>query len=204
MWNQCRFTSTGVSGGGSYATPQLIEGFTRAIMDCQLQDCKWGGDASDNPNMRFAELPSQFEWLSLDSTHLFIRNHYEHVWQHILKSLKPYIARDRKNIKHKRCLILGQPGIGKSASGNYFLKRGLDAGYRVLYETTNKRYFFDPTSPDAQVEDMLESRLLHFQDDPLCCSFMTTRRGGGSQYCLDLHRLPLFLVHQMRTILATL
>eukprot|EP00049_Salpingoeca_infusionum_P011876 m.209481 g.209481 ORF g.209481 m.209481 type:complete len:154 (+) comp15046_c0_seq2:633-1094(+) len=129
--------------------PTVVEGFTKAIMECELQDFQWHSDVGDNPHLRFAELPEPFAWLSLPfkSRHtLFIRHHYEHVWQHVLKSLKPYIEGDEVHVEHERCLLLGQPGIGKSAAANYFLIRALQEGHSVLYETALKRQCFHPTA----------------------------------------------------------
>ena len=56
---------------------------------------------------------------------------------------------------YRRILIVGNPGIGKTASMNYYIAMALRENYPVLIETRDKRYFIDSGADDVQVEDVL-------------------------------------------------
>ncbi len=100
----------------------------------------WHGDG-DDPNIRCVTLPEHMTWLTLKSRHLFVRSCYQGLWQMIDEKFCIYKDTEIGN-REERILVLGNTGIGKTVALNYFLKQALEKGYRVLFETRGKRFYF--------------------------------------------------------------
>ena len=86
-------------------------------------------------------LPEGMSWLTLRSRHLFVRSRYRELWDHISAEFCIWKDTNVPNA-NQRVLLLGNTGIGKTAAINYFLRRALEAEYRVLVETRERRYYF--------------------------------------------------------------
>jgi hypothetical protein len=70
----------------------------------------------------------------------------------------------RSSLRTRRVLILGTPGIGKTASMSYFLHRALNAGYKVLFETRETRFYFHDGIVES--EPLEERALSRVRSDP--------------------------------------
>jgi hypothetical protein len=124
------------------------------VKGCTLQPIPWKGEG-DDPRMRVATLPEGRSWLTLNSSLLFVRSCYDALWDELDRLYKASQAPGSNQVV--RVLLLGTPGIGKTVSMNYFLHRALNAGYKVLFETRERRFYFH----DGIVEsELLEARVL--------------------------------------------
>ena len=115
--------------------------------------------------MKVASLPNGRKWLTVPSSHLFVRSHHERLWEYIkeayLNRIKPPEERKRG---FERALVLGNSGIGKTVALNYFLLRAIQDGIPVLFETRQTRYYF--TNSMAESENVLiVQNLIRFRND---------------------------------------
>ena len=109
------------------------------VKDCVLQPIPWKGEG-DDPRLRVATLPEGQSWLTLESSVLFVRRCYDDLWDKL--DLLYKASQAPGSDKMRRVLLLGTPGIGKTVSMNYFLHRALNVGYKVLFETRERRFYF--------------------------------------------------------------
>jgi DNA replication protein DnaC len=129
--------------------------FLKAIKSVSVTPIPWSPDewvqhlteeereeARKAPRVRVASLPDGFEWLSVISPNLFIRDCYDQMWQEIEKAFTTRTC--------NRILILGNSGIGKTVSLNYILIRALKKGIRLLYETRLTRYYVDGNNVQSE------------------------------------------------------
>jgi hypothetical protein len=73
----------------------------------------------------------------------------------------------------QRILLLGNTGIGKTVSMNYFMLMALRAGYRVLFETREERHWLhdgimesEPLVRDALIDFRFERDVFFLVDHP--------------------------------------
>lgn len=87
-----------------------------------------------------------------DNTWLFVRRHAKEVWDEVLK----------RNLK--RSMVVGSPGIGKSFSTAYFLKRLLERNKLVVYELRSLRsvVIFVPPLMDEHNEEYVAYTTVHW------------------------------------------
>jgi hypothetical protein len=140
------------------------ETFAQQIVQCQVVPILWNGGQADDPGVRSASLPPGVCWLTTNSSILFIRRCYDDLWSLINERYLSWINKTVVNAP-QRLLLIGTTGIGKTVSMNFFLLRALQANYKVLFETRQKRYFFH----DGIVEsEKLDDRDLRdsARDDP--------------------------------------
>ena len=84
----------------------------------------------------------EMHWLTISSQYLFVRQCYHELWEIINEHYLKY--RDNKHgVVYHRILILGTPGIGKTAFLNFVLCCALNNRYPVLFETRRHRFLFD-------------------------------------------------------------
>jgi hypothetical protein len=136
-----------------------IPGLTKRIRECV--PVPWTPPPSSrfdsDPKLQIAEFPDESSpWFSMGDRNLFIRHHYLRIWEHIEELYQNH--RSGKS-KTSRCRIMGQPGIGKTVSANYYLLRAVQAGYPVLLETQRRRFWFSSDVDDTEIELLTESRL---------------------------------------------
>jgi hypothetical protein len=110
--------------------------FYQLLLDCKPRPIEWRGKG-DDPFLQVATLPDGYSWLTLNSRVLFVRRCYDDLW-----NLVDAHYQKRRQGPVQRVLLLGTPGIGKTVSMNYFLMRALQAGYKVLFETRERRFYF--------------------------------------------------------------
>ena len=154
--------------------PTPLPGFTNAIFDCAaaIQASDVGNFLPGDTGMRRAKLKDGHEWLVVDDPRLFIRTHYQTVWDRVEVERNNHLAALQKGtLQDWRILVDGNPGIGKTTSMNYLLMMAVADNIPVLFETTTKRYFFAAEAengerPDAVWEDMDNAALKHHRDDP--------------------------------------
>ena len=82
-----------------------------------IMACNYAGSGN-------VELPRGVEWPMLESSTLFVRHFYAPLVDSIFK---------RFEVPHLNYLVVGNPGIGKSAFGLYVLFRALREGRNVFY-----------------------------------------------------------------------
>ena len=114
-------------------------------------------DGSSESFIRRATLPPGFEWFALDSSReLIVRLCYDLVWQEIENAFLDWRSKRLvgKEIKYNRVLILGNSGIGKTASLNFYIVQAVRKKYPVLIETREMRYFIDSGSDDVLSEEI--------------------------------------------------
>lgn len=107
-----------------------------------------------------ATIPPGYEWFSLDeSSELVVRSCYDLVWKEVERAFIDRISKRKegKEASDNRVLILGNSGIGKTASMNYYIIQALRKNYPVLIETRELRYFIDSHSDDVQYEKLNSS-----------------------------------------------
>ena len=92
---------------------------------------------------------------------MIIRPCYDTVWDVIKSTYLAFLAEVKKGKvpDYRRILIVGNPGIGKTASMNYYIAMALRENYPVLIETRDHRYFIDSGADDAQVEKLSDGIL---------------------------------------------
>ena len=137
--------------------------FFRAVKNSKAEKIPWKGDASLDPNLSVATLPKGMSWLTMKSNKLFVRSRYEELWEIIEKDFLLLKSGEMIPNMHQRMIILGNTGIGKTVMLNYFLKRALEKGYRVLFETREERYYFHDGTVDC--ERLSEMNLDRFRYD---------------------------------------
>jgi hypothetical protein len=140
---------------------ETIPGLTKRIRACVplSLEHKFAAGKID-PKLQVVEFPlspsasnssTALSWFSLTDQKLFIRHHYISIWDQIEKYYLNFIRGESSVL---RCMIMGQPGIGKTVSSNYYLLRAIQAGYPVLLETQSQRFWFPAGEDDAQVENL--------------------------------------------------
>lgn len=131
--------------------PHIFAGLGRAIRECVVSD--------DEP-VRLATLDDDCSWFFCDGEDvLAIRPVYSRIWERI--NLEYTIVQNYKKDKKankkpdfRRCLLVGNSGIGKTMSMNYYILQAVQAGIPVVVETRTKRFFVDTGADDALVEDL--------------------------------------------------
>jgi hypothetical protein len=134
MWetvkSECNFTSPELSELKNARCPAQAGG------GVQGQDQAGGGDKhsilkakrvflDDGDGAELLILPNEEEWMSFSSSILFVRSFYKDFFD-------KHIGKYKKN---SGVVVLGTPGIGKSAFGSYCVYRGLQDGKTVVYQT---------------------------------------------------------------------
>lgn len=112
----------------------LVRSQPHLLLEIQFKDICWPETGGTDPKVKSAFLPGG--WYTLESNNLFVRQCYETLWTEVRDAYN-----DQKN--NRRVLILGNPGIGKTASLNYLLLCALKDGIRVLFESRSTRFLFD-------------------------------------------------------------
>ncbi len=131
------------------------------VKDCVLQPIPWKGKG-DDPRVHVATLPEGQSWFALKSDVLFVRSCYDPLWDKLDRLYKAFQVPGARQPTW-RLLLLGTPGIGKTVLMNYFLHRALNTGYKVMFETQERRFYFH----DGVVEsELLETHALsNFRHD---------------------------------------
>eukprot|EP01097_Dermamoeba_algensis_P007890 TRINITY_DN5095_c0_g1_i5.p1 TRINITY_DN5095_c0_g1~~TRINITY_DN5095_c0_g1_i5.p1 ORF type:complete len:556 (-),score=82.98 TRINITY_DN5095_c0_g1_i5:1290-2957(-) len=157
----------------------ILPGFYENIRDCKPKPIPWKNSMmlsddlqdleaelnafpSEDPGVSVATLQEN-KWLCVDSKHLFIRSCYPKLWAKMDSLYQNYLqqAKDRRKFS---VLLLGNPGIGKTVSMNYFLMQALKKNYPVLFETRRERFFFHDGI--AEMESIEGSTLRKLRNDP--------------------------------------
>jgi hypothetical protein len=137
-------------------------------------------ELEQDPGMRVASLPERIHWLSLDSSHLFVRLCYDLLWEEIYKPFQARIGPEKHDPTKifSRVIVLGNSGIGKTISLNYILIRALQKGIRVLFETRDTHYYFNGNniqeesifSVNTELENIhCDRAVLLLHDHQACC-----------------------------------
>ena len=147
---------------------KTIKGLGKALRDIEMYPFKC--EDSSESFISSATLPQKFEWFSLDhSKQLIVRPCYDLVWREIESEYLDfrYKLMNYKETKFNRILVMGNSGIGKTVSMNYYIVQALRKNYPVLIETRALRYFIDSGSDDVQYEKLHSLRgLVDKRDDP--------------------------------------
>ena len=115
-----------------------IKGLGKAIREVPFVPVHIGD--SRDVSIRHATLPPSLQWFFVieGSSELVIRPCYETVWDVVKSTYLVFLAEIKKgNVPpyYRRILIVGNPGIGKTASMNYHIAMALRENYPVLVET---------------------------------------------------------------------
>ncbi len=97
--------------------------------------------------------------------------------------------------------MLGNTGIGKTVSLNYFLRRVLQRGYRVLFETREMRYFFHDGTVEWEMLSQKELETFRYyrsvlllvdhqqgQPPPFCDAFIVAPVAPDAVTCSEWHK----------------
>ena len=141
-----------------------VKGLGKALREVNLAPIS----GPEEGNVRYADLGPFLGFSTNDSSDIIIRDVYDTIWQEIEAAyLERVAARDQRlSTKFGRVLILGNSGIGKTASMNYYIMMAVRKGYPVLVETRAFRYYIDVGSDDAMREPVLPGgKLLGLRSD---------------------------------------
>ena len=113
-----------------------------------------------------------FKWFFGDNIEVLYSRfpHSKNIYNKIKSS---YDYHTRKSInqpsstkKTSRCLIIGQPGIGKSVSLNVYIRMAVIDGIDVLVETRSDRYYISKDSDDILHEPLGKMELIDHRERP--------------------------------------
>ena len=140
------------------------EAFVKYVLASKVECVPWTGEADEDPKLRCASLPPGLCWLTTVSQNLFVRSCYDELWTLINKR---YLAwRDISGVEPtQRVLLLGNTGIGKTVSMNYFMLKALHAGYRVLFETREERHWLHDGVVESELLEEGHLRWVHGEHD---------------------------------------
>ena len=91
----------------------------------------------------FIELGKTTRWLLLGSSSLYVRHFYKSFFEGVLNNFQPQQITDSNGESEPlnlKCVISGNPGIGKSAFGMYLLFRALRMNKTVVYHSLKGLY----------------------------------------------------------------
>ena len=79
----------------------IMKGRAKEIRECSISKVP-------DSDLQIASLNEGHTWLTFDSSHLFIRKHYDLMWEKIQNAYEEYKNHIPKS--YQRALILGNPG----------------------------------------------------------------------------------------------
>ena len=87
--------------------------FPTNIKNVTASKIPWLNNIGQDPDLQVASLPEGSQWLTLPSSHLFVRKHYDHLWGFIKEA---YLNRMKlpPELAFQRVLLFGNSGIGKT------------------------------------------------------------------------------------------
>ena len=108
-----------------------------------------------------------FNWFFGDNIEILYSRvpHSENIYNKI-KSSYDYHACKSINQLSSRCLIIGQPGIGKSVSFNVYIRMAVIDGIDVIVETRSDRYYISKDSDDILHEPLGKMELIDHRERP--------------------------------------
>jgi hypothetical protein len=139
------------------------EAFVKHVLSCVIQRIAWNGDQDEDPRVSWTTLPPGCAWFTTDSPLLFVRNCYERLWDLVNERYLAWVNGTVVNAP-KRLLLIGTTGIVKTVSMNYFMLCALKAGYKVLFETREKRFFLHDGVMESEELDDKELRVIARDD----------------------------------------
>ena len=110
-----------------------------------------------------------FNWFfGASTTVLYSRfPHSENIYNKIKNSYNYHVLQSNNRSsyekKNSRCLIIGQPGIGKSVSLNVYIRMAIKDGIDVIVETRSDRYFISKDSNDILEEPLGGTELIAYR-----------------------------------------
>ena len=110
-----------------------------------------------------------FNWFfGASTTVLYSRfPHSENIYNKIKSSYNYHVLQSNNRSsyekKNSRCLIIGQPGIGKSVSLNVYIRMAIKDGIDVIVETRSDRYFISKDSNDILEEPLGGTELIAYR-----------------------------------------
>jgi hypothetical protein len=158
------------------------------MMMCEAQPISWTG-TGDDPKVVCLTLPEGMSWLTMKSRHFFVRSRYEELWGKVdalfclwKEDAEQSAKEDAEQTQPiQRVLVLGNTGIGKTVSLNYFLRRALEKEYRVLFETREMRYFFHDGT--VEWEQLSSGKLGHYRSNRSVLLLVDHQQGQPPPFC---------------------
>ena len=137
--------------------------------------------------MKYASHESRHQWFALNnSRNLVVRKYYERIWTIILGTYSNRKLHLSNNLgtEYERILIIGNPGIGKTVSMNYYIIMALKENIPVVIETRSKRYFIDAGSNDVYHEPIESTNLIPCLDNYSVLLFHDNQPNEGPRFSI--------------------
>ena len=109
-----------------YLDVKTKKGLAKVLREISIKPFRLEG--SSESIISRATIPPGYEWFSLDeSSDLVVRSCYDLVWKEIERAFIDRVSKRKegKEAPDNRVLILGNSGIGKTASMNYYIIQAL-------------------------------------------------------------------------------
>ena len=101
--------------------------------------------------------------------------HSENIYNKIKSSYDYHVLQSRNPLSYdkdaSRCLIIGQPDIGKTVSLNVYIRKAVIDGIDVIVETRSNRYFISKDSDDILEASLSNEVLLAYRERPDVLTF---------------------------------
>ena len=153
-------------GISSFVYTDKVIGLGKAIRESKIDDVIFRNN--DN-TLQLSTLNQPYTWFSVnESRRLIIRKVYHDIWNMINQAYndRNVAISDGNETEYSRALILGNSGIGKTVSMNFYLKKAIEQHYPVIMETRRSRYYFEPGNDDVWKEHVkLGAELVKLQED---------------------------------------